>query len=261
MDLGLTGRKALVTGGSRGIGRAIVERLAKEGCAVALCARGAEGAADAAAAAAAHGVLAFGAAVDISDHEALRAWVGQAAEQLGGIDIVIGNASALATSVQEHGWRAGFETDVMGHVTLVEAALPVLRASTAGAIVLIASTAALEIYSGLRSYSSIKAALVAYAKGMAVAYAADGIRVNSLCPGCIEFPDGVWGRARQENSEQYAHMLARNPFGRMGRPEEIANAAAFLASPSASFVSGANLVVDGAFTQRRAIAFEIRGVL
>ncbi len=250
MDIGLAGKKAVVTGGSRGIGRAVVERLAAEGCSVALCARGAEGAAEAAEAAATHGVTAHGAAVDIADHEALRAWVGRAAETLGGIDIVIGNASALATSMAYRDWRAGFETDLMGHVTLVEAALPALRESTAGAVVLIASTAALEIYSGLRSYTSIKAGLIACAKGMAVEYAADGIRVNALCPGCIEFPDGVWGRAKQNNPAEYRRMLALNPFGRMGRPEEIANAAVFLASPAASFVSGANLVVDGAFTRR-----------
>lgn len=254
MDLGLAGGKAIVTGGSRGIGRAIVERLAAEGCSVALCARGAEGAADAARAAAeagaAHGVTAHGESVDVSDHAALRTWVARAAETLGGIDVVIGNASALATSMAERDWRAGFETDLMGHVALVEAALPMLRESKRAAIVLIASTAALEIYSGLRSYNSIKAALIACAKGMAVEYAADGIRANALCPGCIEFPDGVWGRARQNNPAAYERMRARNPFGRMGRPEEIANAAAFLASPAASFVSGANLVVDGAFTRR-----------
>lgn len=250
MDLGLAGKKAIVTGGSRGIGRAIVERLAREGCAVALCARGAAGAAEAAGAARRHGVPAVGEAVDISDHAAVRAWVGRARAALGGVDIAIGNASALATSMDERDWRAGFETDLMGHVAMAEAALPALRESGAGAVVLVASTAALEVYSGLRSYSSIKAAIVAYAKGMAVEYAKYGIRANALCPGCIDFPGGVWDRAKRENPAEYERVLALNPLGRMGRPEEIADAAAFLASPAAGFVSGANLVADGAFTRR-----------
>ncbi len=250
MDLGLAGKKAIVTGGSRGIGRAIVERLAREGCAVALCARGAEGAARAAEAARRHGVPAAGEAVDISDHAAVRAWVARAAEALGGLDIAIGNASALATTTAERDWRAGFETDLMGHVAMVEAALPALRESAAGAVVLVASTAALEVYSGLRSYSSIKAAIVAYAKGMAVEYARHGVRANALCPGCIDFPGGVWDRAKRDNPAEYRRVLELNPMGRMGRPDEIANAAAFLASPAASFVSGANLVADGAFTRR-----------
>ncbi len=249
MDLGLKGRKAVVTGGSRGIGRAIVECLAAEGCSVGLCARGAAGVAEAAAVAEAYGVAVNGEAIDVSDRAAVGAWVERCAEAFGGLDIAIGNASALSVENTPEGWQKGYDVDLMGNTALVDAALPHLEQSDAAAIVLIASTAALEIYSGLRSYNAIKAALINYAAGLADAYGPKGIRVNSLCPGAVEFPGGAWDSAKVGTTDAYAKMQS-SALRRLAAPSEIANVVAFAVSPAASFLTGANLVVDGGLTKR-----------
>ena len=248
MDLGLDGLKALVTGGTRGIGRAIVERLAAEGAEVALCAR------DAAAVEAVVGGLpggrAHGASVDVADADALKAWVGEAAQAMGGLDIVIPNVSALGGALGEEGWRRGFDIDIMGTVRTIDAAMPSLEESSAAAIVVISSTAALEEFFGVRPYASVKAALVNHTSILATNLAPKGIRANVVSPGTIYFEDGTWGQREREAPEVFRAALERNPTGRMGRPEEVANAAVFLASPAAGFITGANLVVDGGLTRR-----------
>jgi NAD(P)-dependent dehydrogenase (short-subunit alcohol dehydrogenase family) len=167
MDLGLRGKKAIVTGGTRGIGRAIVELLAEEGCDLALCARGRAGVDDAAAALAGKGVKAYGGVVDVADTMALRAWVAEAAEALGGLDVFIANVSALAQAMDEDSWRRSFDIDVMGTVAGVEAAIPFLEQSSAGAIVVIGTTGAVEIAGAPRPYASVKAALIPYVKALA----------------------------------------------------------------------------------------------
>ncbi|MEE2694566.1 MAG: SDR family oxidoreductase [Pseudomonadota bacterium] len=250
MDLGLTGKKAIVTGGTRGIGRAIVERLAREGCDVALCARNADEVATAVQEVQKLGSHCVGSPVDVTQSADLKEWVVDAAGELGGIDIVVPNVSALAVSNEEQSWIAGFNADIMGTFRAVEAAFPYLEKSSCGAIVLIASTAALEVYLGPRPYNSMKAALVAYGKGLSRDLAPKGMRANVVSPGSIYFDDGVWGDAKRNSPDLYSTMLDRNPMGRMGKPEEVANAVVFLASPAASFITGANLVVDGALTQR-----------
>ena len=249
MDLGLKGLKAVVTGGTKGIGRAIVETLAREGTDVAFCARNAAEVATAETAVAALGVRAFGAALDIADGPALKSWVGEAAAKLGGVDIVVANVSALAVGADEESWRRGFEVDMMGCVRLVEAAMPSLAASGAGSIVTISSVSGREIDFAAGPYGAFKAALIHYTQGLAFKLAGQGIRANSVSPGNTYFEGGVWNRIRDGDPDLYKAAMDLNPTGRMGTPQEMANAAVFLASPAASFVTGTNLVVDGALTR------------
>ncbi len=248
MDLGLTGRRALITGGTKGIGRAIAQCFVAEGADVAICARNAAEVEEAVAALAADGAKVFGRALDVADAAALQAWVEESAAALGGIDIVIPNVSALAIAGEE-AWRASFEIDMMGTVRMVEAAMPHLEKSAAASIVVISSVSGREIDFAAGPYGAFKAALIHYAQGLAFQLAPKNIRSNSVSPGNTYFPGGVWAKIEQENPKLFMDALALNPTGRMGKAEEVARAVAFLASPAASFITGTNLVVDGALTR------------
>jgi len=249
MDLGLKGLNALVTGGTKGIGRAIAQTLAAEGANVALCARHADEVKATAAELAGHGVKVFGGTVDVGDATALQAWVAEAAKALGGIDIVVANVSALAIPNDEASWKRGYEVDMMGTVRLVDAAMPSLERSKHPAIVTISSVSGREIDFASGPYGAFKAAIIHYTQGLAYHLAGKHIRANSVSPGNTYFPGGVWEQIEHGNPTLYAQALALNPSGRMGTPQEMANAVAFLASPAASFISGTNLVVDGALTK------------
>lgn len=249
MDLGLRGLKAVVTGGTKGIGRAIAETLAREGVDVAICARNAAEVEAAVAALQAHGVRASGKAVDVSDGPALKAWVDEAAAGFGGLDIAIANVSALAIGQDEESWMKEFQTDMMGTVRLVDAAMPYLEASRAAAIVTISSVSGREVDFAAGPYGTFKAAIIHYTKGLSYQLAGKGIRANIVSPGNTYFPGGVWEMIEHGNPELFKTAMALNPTGRMGTPQEMANAAVFLASPAASFITGANLVVDGALTR------------
>jgi len=249
VDLGLQGLRALVTGGTKGIGRAIVEGLAAEGAAVGFCARTEQDVADTLSALTRDGHTAVGLAADVGDEASLRHWVEHCAAELGGVDIVVANVSALAIPDEPANWRASFDVDMMGTVGLVSAALPYLERSDAPAIVTIASVSGREIDFAAGPYGVFKAAIIHYTQGLAYQLAAKGIRANSLSPGNTYFDGGVWQNIERRNPDLFAQAKALNPTGRMARPEEIARAAVFLASPAASFMTGANLLVDGALTR------------
>jgi 3-oxoacyl-[acyl-carrier protein] reductase len=249
MDLGLAGMKALVTGGTKGIGRAVAEHLAAEGCDVAICARNAEEVAQTVAALSQRGVKATGRAVDVADGPALTQWIGDVGAELGGIDIVVSNVSALAIGQDETSWQAEFNTDMMGTVRSVNAAMQFLEKSRAASIVVIASVSGREVDFAAGPYGVFKAALIHYAKGLSFQLAPKNIRVNALSPGNTYFPGGVWEKIEHGNPTLYKEALALNPTGRMGKPEEMARGVVFLASPAASFITGTNLVVDGALTR------------
>jgi 3-oxoacyl-[acyl-carrier protein] reductase len=250
MDLRLKGRKAAITGGTRGIGRAIAELLADEGCDIAICARGEDSIGSTVEALKAKGVNATGGAADVRDGQAMTDWAAAAADTLGGIDILIANASGFGLTLDDAGWREGYEVDIMGTFHAVEAVMPALEKSDAGAIVAISSIAAVESFGSVRPYNAVKAAVIAYVSNLAGALASRNIRANCVSPGTIYFEGGVWHQRELDAPEIYKGALARNPMGRMGSAEEVANAVVFLASPAASFVTGTNLIVDGAFTNR-----------
>ncbi|MFI4964366.1 MAG: SDR family NAD(P)-dependent oxidoreductase [Caulobacterales bacterium] len=253
MDLQLKGKVALVTGGTRGIGRFIAEAFADEGADVAICARNAEQVAETVKALEGRGVKAWGDVVDIADGPALQAFVRKAAETLGGLDVLVSNASALVQGNAEADWQAMFEIDMLGAVRTWEAAKPLLTAAAGksgdAAFVIISSVSAVNSDSP-SSYGAIKAALIHFAKGVARQNAANKVRCNVVSPGTVFFEGGVWGNVKANMPDFFDQMIKRNPTGRMATPEEIAAATVFLASPRSAFTTGINMIVDGAITQR-----------
>jgi NAD(P)-dependent dehydrogenase (short-subunit alcohol dehydrogenase family) len=249
MDLGLSGKRFLVTGGTRGIGRAVVDGMLAEGASVAYCARTVDAVAETQSALGADGAIAIGSAVDVGDAAALTDWVNDSFTALGGIDGVVANVSALAIPESIENWHTSFDVDLMGTVGLVEAALPHLLASGAGSIVTISSVSGREIDFAAGPYGTMKAAIIHYTQGLAYKLASQGVRANTVSPGNTYFPGGVWPTIEQNDPQLFATALGLNPTGRMAEPREIANAVVFLSSSAASFITGTNLVVDGALTR------------
>src|ERR1700744_5164033 len=253
MDLHLKGKNAVILGGTRGIGRAIADTLAAEGANVAICARNADQVKDAVAALKDKGVKATGASVDIMDGEALKTWVAAAGTELGGIDILVSNAGAMAQGGDPASWEQNFKLDVLGMVTAFDAAKPFLEKAAAAngdaAFTIISSVSAAETDNG-SSYGPIKAALIHYAKGLARQHAKRKVRINVVSPGMVYFEGGVWNMVEKANPDYFKQAIARNPTGRAATPQEIANATVFLASPASSYTTGVNLLVDGSLSRR-----------
>jgi NAD(P)-dependent dehydrogenase (short-subunit alcohol dehydrogenase family) len=226
-----------------------VETLAAEGAAVGFCARTERDVTDTVEVLKARGCATAGLVVDVADETGMQRWVAASAAELGGVDIVVANVSALAIPDEAANWRASFDVDMMGTVSLVRAAMPYLEQSSAASIVTIGSVSGREIDFAAGPYGTFKAAIIHYTQGLAYQLAPKGIRANSLSPGNTYFSGGVWENIEQHNPELFAQALALNPTGRMAKPEEIARAAVFLCSPAASFITGANLLVDGALTR------------
>ncbi len=252
MDLGLKGKRAIVTGGTRGIGRAIANLLVEEGCDIGICARTPAQIEEAIAAFKAKGIKAFGSMVDVADGAKLTSFVKSTAESLGGLNIFISNVSAFGVTNDEASWKKSLEIDVLGTVRGCEAAVPFLEKSGAGAIVVVGSAAAVEVgVLGPRgAYGSVKATILPYIKALARDLAAKNVRANVVSPGTVYFKGGVWNLVEEKMPDRYRQVLGRNPMGRMGTPEDVANAVVFLASPRASFITGTNLICDGCITQR-----------
>ena len=250
MDLGLQGKKAILVGAARGIGMAVAETLAREGCDLAITARSEDSVKDAVAQLSRYGTKVVGKPVNVKKADEYKAWLEWAIEALDGVDILVPISSAGSGMGSEKYWTNAFEVDVMGPVRAVEAVIPRMTEQQSGSIVLIATTSAGEAMGGPQAYNAMKASLVTWGKQLALFHGKDGIRVNVVSPGPVEFEGGNWEMIKGTMEKFYQSQLRQQPAGRLGTPEEIARCIAFLASPAASWCNGSHLTVDGGFTNR-----------
>ena len=245
MSFAFTGSRVVVCGGSRGIGRSIALGFAAAGANVSICARGRETLQTTRGELAEHGHTAHAAACDLADAQSVARYVAEAGEALGGIDVLVNNASGFGMGDDEAGWAAGLSVDVMAMVRASHAALPLLAQGSNASIVHISSIAGLRASTRTPAYAAVKAAMISYTASQAAMLAGRRIRVNCIAPGSIEFPGGVWDQRKKAYDPLYDRVFKSIPFGRLGTPEEIAEVAMFLASPHARWVTGQTIAVDG----------------
>ena len=250
MDLGLRDKRAIITGATKGIGRRILEQLISEGCNVAICSRSIEDVEDTIEKCSTRKAEVIGDVCNIKDKEEYSEWIAAMIARMEGVDIFIPCVSAGGGMDSEKNWWKNFEIDVLGTVRGCEAVLPSMQEAGSGAITMIGTTASVETFGGPMAYNAMKTALITYAKQLSQFVGHDGIRVNVVSPGPIEFPGGVWEMLKDTMPKWYSKVVRDHPTQRLGTPEEVAKCVAFLSSSAAQWVNGTNLIVDGGFTKR-----------
>ncbi|MEO0974274.1 MAG: SDR family oxidoreductase [Pseudomonadota bacterium] len=249
MDLGLRGKKVILSGGSRGLGRAALERFAQEGATLAFCSRNLEKVAIAADALRAHGVTVYGKPLDATDLDAYSAWLASAVEALGGCDIFVHNISSSGAGGAGD-WDMTYALDVKTAVASIDVLTPHLAASDDGSVIFMSSTAAVETFVRPQALNALKSALITYGKQLSQSLGSQGIRVNMVSPGPIEYPGGNWSTIQSTKPDFYELTRSQIPLGRLGQPDDVARAVVFLASPASCYTTGTNLVIDGGYTKR-----------
>ena len=248
MELGLKGKKVIITGGSRGLGRAALELFAGEGADVAFFSRNAEQVAETKASLEKHGGKVIGEVFDMAN-EGYTAWLEKAATDLGGVDIFIHNVSSSGAGGTGD-WDMTYRYDIKGAVDGCTALLPWLEKSEAGSVILMSSTAAVETFIQPAAFNALKAALITYGKQLSQAWGPKGIRVNVVSPGPIVFPGGNWSKIKEGMPDFYKMTEAQMAMGRFGNAEEVARTVVFLSSPASSYTTGTNVIIDGGYTKR-----------